>query len=212
MTRYRIFSIGETVVSIDASVIMLACIAGAVGLQFFLLYVVCIALVFIHELGHFLAARRHGLAVHNIALNFVGAATLISMLSSASPKTQFDVAVAGPLASLLASVILFMSYVLFPVEFVFNVAMLNLVFIFFGNILPLYPLDGGRMTLAIIMHMHSDKPHAQHLDKMIITQWYMGLITPAVICVLFGWVYALVVLVIAVVGLFMLLMQRRLKQ
>lgn len=209
MTRYRIFSFKDTDVSIETPVIILACVAAAIRLEFFLLYVVCIALAFIHEVGHFLVAKQHGLKVPNIVFNFFGAATEVSMLLFAPPMTQLKIAAAGPLASLLTSVVLFGLSMLFPAStFLFNVALLNFVFIFFGNILPLYPLDGGRILLAAIMHLNKDKNYARNLDKMIIAQWYVGLFIPCVICLFFGWVYALVVFALAVAGLLMLLAQR----
>ena len=80
-------------------------VAGTIGLL--------ISLIF-HELSHSLVARRHGLAIRGITLFiFGGVAEMVD--EPASPKAEFAMAIAGPIAS-LGLAIAFQALMVCPVE------------------------------------------------------------------------------------------------
>src|SRR5438309_951843 len=60
---------------------------------------VWIASVLIHELAHYLAARRHGGSPHEVVLWPLGG--LVQLSVPRSPAAEFAVALAGPLANAL---------------------------------------------------------------------------------------------------------------
>jgi Zn-dependent protease len=129
----------------------------------------------VHELGHALMARRHGIVVRRIDLFLFGGLTEMSR-DAASPGEDFKIAAAGPLATFcfvllclaidlaivgphrlihaaqlddtvrITPVLLSLSWLLF-----WNV--LLLVF----NLIPAFPLDGGRMTRAIVWRVTGEK-------------------------------------------------------
>ncbi len=129
----------------------------------------------VHELGHALMARRHGIVVRRIDLFLFGGLTEMSR-DAASPGEDFKIAAAGPLATFLfvllclaidlaivgphrlihaaqldttvriTPVLLSLSWLLF-----WNV--LLLVF----NLVPAFPLDGGRMARAIVWRVTGEK-------------------------------------------------------
>ena len=133
------------------------------------------ASLLVHELGHAFAARHHGILVKRIDLFLFGGLTEMSR-DAASPGEDFKIAVAGPLATFgfvliclavdlaivgphrlihaatlddtvsITPVLLSLSWLLF-----WNV--LLLVF----NLVPAFPLDGGRMTRAIVWKVTGDK-------------------------------------------------------
>jgi Zn-dependent protease len=133
------------------------------------------ASIVVHELGHALAARRHGIEVAGITISPLGGFALMSR-ESRSPREELDVAAAGPLATLaivVASVLAGFALV-GPERFVdaallatgadvtpvlltigFLVTM-NLIVLLF-NLIPAYPLDGGRMVRALVWRATGDR-------------------------------------------------------
>lgn len=125
--------------------------AGATGLLFF-----CSILV--HELAHSVMATRHSLPVRGITLFLLGGVSHISR-EARRPWIEFIVALVGPLMSLVvAAAMLGVAFFVAPVfltgrlrEGVTVVALLlgwtNLALAVF-NLLPGFPLDGGRVLRA----------------------------------------------------------------
>src|SRR5438876_1391770 len=111
--------------------------------------------VFGHELSHALMARMEGIEIEEIVLHpFGGLARLRTQPES--PGAEFRIAVAGPAASFILSLIGFGGMVL-TAKIEFNAGTAFFFFIGAGNLLlaifnlfPGYPLDGGRVLRAII--------------------------------------------------------------
>ena len=111
--------------------------------------------VFGHELSHALMGRTEGIEIDEIVLHpFGGLARLRSQPQS--PGAEFRIAVAGPAASFIFSLIAFAGMVLcslvtfnFGIAFFFFLGAGNLLLAVF-NLFPGYPLDGGRVLRAII--------------------------------------------------------------
>jgi Zn-dependent protease/CBS domain-containing protein len=123
-------------------------LAAVTGVLFF-------ASILLHELGHARVALREGVPVKGITLMILGGVAEISE----APKTagaEFRIAAGGPLVS-LALVILFQGLYLLdrnipplaaPSEWLARINLLLLLF----NLIPGYPLDGGRMLRAAVWH------------------------------------------------------------
>src|SRR5437764_3249483 len=111
--------------------------------------------VFGHELSHALMGRTEGIEIEEIVLHpFGGLARLKTQPEN--PKAEFRIAVAGPAASFLFSLVAFGGMVLtatlhfnFGTAFFFFIGAGNLLLAIF-NLFPGYPLDGGRVLRAII--------------------------------------------------------------
>src|SRR2546422_2874451 len=111
--------------------------------------------VFGHELSHALMAIAEGIEIEEIVLHpFGGLARLRTQPDS--PRAEFRIAVAGPAASFLFSLIGFVGAKLGAmagsnsvVAVCFFVGAGNLLLAVF-NLFPGYPLDGGRVLRAII--------------------------------------------------------------
>jgi Zn-dependent protease len=111
--------------------------------------------VFGHELSHALMGRTEGIEIEEIVLHpFGGLARLKTQ--PANPKAEFRIAVAGPAASFVFSLVAFGGMMLtatlhfdFGTAFFFFIGAGNLLLAIF-NLFPGYPLDGGRVLRAII--------------------------------------------------------------
>jgi Zn-dependent protease/CBS domain-containing protein len=129
----------------------------------------------LHELGHAFAARREGIDVHGIDLWLFGGLAKLSR-DSKTPGEEFRVAVAGPLVTLLIVAVCFGLATLFqgadraidlallengvapsPVELLvaFLGSMNALLLVF--NLVPAFPLDGGRITRALAWRVTNDR-------------------------------------------------------
>jgi Zn-dependent protease len=111
--------------------------------------------VFGHELAHALMARAEGIEIEEIVLHpFGGLARLRT--EPQNPRAELRIAVAGPAASFLFGVLAFGgsqvaalgNYAATLVVF-FLIAAGNFLLALF-NLLPGYPLDGGRVLRAIL--------------------------------------------------------------
>jgi Zn-dependent protease len=111
--------------------------------------------VFGHELSHALMGRTEGIEIEEIVLHpFGGLARLKTQPQN--PKAEFRIAVAGPAASFIFSVVAFAGMAVtatlrfnFGTAFFFFIGAGNLLLAIF-NLFPGYPLDGGRVLRAII--------------------------------------------------------------
>jgi Zn-dependent protease len=134
----------------------------------------------LHELGHALIARRNGLTVAGIDLWAFGGITRVS--ESENPGMEFRVAAAGPVVTLgvivacvLAGRLLVDSNSFFevavangnvhratpPLVWLSWVATINALVLVF-NLIPAFPLDGGRMAHAVIWWRTGDRNRATH--------------------------------------------------
>jgi Zn-dependent protease/CBS domain-containing protein len=110
--------------------------------------------VLLHELAHSLVARSRGLPVSSITLFIFGG---VSNLSEEPEKasTEFVMAFVGPLTSLVLSGILYLVFLVYPAQnslpgvTIFYLAYINLSLGLF-NLIPGFPLDGGRVLRSII--------------------------------------------------------------
>jgi Zn-dependent protease len=114
--------------------------------------------VILHELGHALVARRFGLPVHAITLFALGGVTEIADVPP-EPVRDFLVAVAGPAVSLVLALLGGMAwwFAHAPLALLLlHLALTNGAIVVF-NLLPGYPLDGGRAFWAVVAFLTDDE-------------------------------------------------------
>jgi Zn-dependent protease len=113
---------------------------------------VLFACVVIHEAGHSLVARRYGIAVSEIVLFAFGGVSRLEREPS-EPGAAARVALAGPATSFVLAAIFAVLAALPPRQSVLAQALEYLAAINAGlaifNLLPAYPLDGGRVVHAL---------------------------------------------------------------
>lgn len=133
------------------------------------------ASLIVHELGHAIAARREGIQVNRIELFLFGGTTYMSR-ESRTPGEEFRIAAAGPLGTLLFILLCLgidiglvgthrlihaalldgtvqITPVLLALSWLLPMNILILIF----NLVPAYPLDGGRIARALIWRITGDK-------------------------------------------------------
>jgi Zn-dependent protease len=154
-------------------------------------YVVAVAAVFLffvslvlHELGHALVARREGIEISGIDLWFFGGVAKLSR-DTQSPGAEFRIAAAGPLVTLVIVGIFLGLGALIQNGAALDVARLAgdaeasptiallgflasinaMLFVF--NLVPAFPLDGGRIARAIVWKITGNRNTATRIAGRI---------------------------------------------
>ena len=110
--------------------------------------------VVLHELGHSLVAMRYGFEIDSITLWIFGGIAQFTEMPE-DWKQEFTVAIAGPAVSVILGAGLYVVFVALPEQFgatrfvVGYLALLNVVLAAF-NLLPGFPMDGGRVLRALL--------------------------------------------------------------
>ena len=113
--------------------------------------------VVLHELGHSLTAMRYGYKIDSITLWIFGGGASLSEMPE-DWKQEFMIAIAGPLVSVALGGAFYAGVLVLPgggpalsaAQFVVGyLAMLNIALAVF-NMLPGFPMDGGRVLRALL--------------------------------------------------------------
>lgn len=118
--------------------------------------------VLLHELGHALMAQRFRVPVQSITLFAFGGVAEVEA-ESPTPGAEFAIAVAGPAASLVIAASTSGFWWLAGglnssgplAALVVHVALANTIMALF-NLLPGYPMDGGRVLRAVLWFLNDD--------------------------------------------------------
>lgn len=154
-------------------------------------YLVAVAAVFLffvslvmHELGHALVARREGIGISGIDLWFFGGVAKMTR-DSQSPGEEFRVAAAGPLVTLVVVAVCIGASLLVQDGAALDVARLAgdaeasptlallgflatinaMLFLF--NLVPAFPLDGGRIARSIVWKISGNRHSATRIAGRI---------------------------------------------
>jgi Zn-dependent protease len=107
-----------------------------------------IALLFVHEMGHVLEAKRQGLPVSvPVFIPFMGALITIKQMPHNAWR-EARLAIAGPIVGSLGALALYIAGVAYDSRPLTALAFLGFLINLF-NLLPVVPLDGGRITAAL---------------------------------------------------------------
>ncbi|HEK86079.1 MAG: M50 family metallopeptidase [Candidatus Saccharicenans sp.] len=129
------------------------------------------ASVLFHELAHSLIAKRQGEKVEDITLFILGGVARITE-EPEKPQKEFYMALVGPLSSFFLAIIFVLLALLtvrvspaLRVSFVY-LAYINAVLGAF-NLLPGFPMDGGRVLRAIIWKVTGDLKKATRIASSV---------------------------------------------
>ena len=129
-----------------------------VALAGLLLIISLFGCVVLHELGHALTARYFGISTLDITIYPIGGVARLQSMPKA-PRQEFLIAIAGPAVNLAIAAVLFVALLVTgqPVRPAFfangepallgSLMWMNLALVGF-NMLPAFPMDGGRVLRA----------------------------------------------------------------
>lgn len=117
------------------------------------------AIVVLHELGHALAARRFGIPTHDITLYPIGGISRLDHMPE-RPRQELVVAIAGPAVNAVLAIAIYAGLEVWgggadgdPLTiggaFAVQLMWIN-ISLFLFNLLPAFPMDGGRILRAAL--------------------------------------------------------------
>lgn len=115
--------------------------------------------VTIHELSHVIVARLFGLKTDRIIITPLGEIAEITNLSMACKNKRILIILAGPAINFIIALVLLLA----DETSFYTFARINLCIACF-NLLPVYPLDGGRLLQAVL----SEKTGVLNANRIVI--------------------------------------------
>ena len=130
------------------------------------------ASIVIHELAHSILAIRNNIPVREITLFVFGGVSQITR-EATHPRAELSIAVIGPLTSLaLAGIFYGLHFLLAGIQqdlaaiLMLWLAWINVVLALF-NLIPGFPLDGGRVFRALMWRRTGDYQKATHIASNV---------------------------------------------
>lgn len=124
-------------------------------------YLLLLAFVILHELGHIIVGLCMGLKIQTMKIMPMGVSVLFQ-LQKQNRNTKFWVSIAGPITNfVLAAIILAMP------EFILQETMIYInILVGTFNLLPIYPLDGGRILETVLLRFYPKDKIEDIINKL----------------------------------------------
>lgn len=137
----------ELIVRISPITFLMAVVFVAFGMAYE--FACSLTAVVLHECAHAKTAKHYGYALNEIKLMPYGAALCGS--AELAPRHEIAIAAAGPALNLALGLIFAAMWWLIPTSYVYTGTFcLCNMYVGLFNLLPIFPLDGGRIALAAL--------------------------------------------------------------
>ena len=146
---------------------------GYVGLLF--------VFVIMHEFGHALTARRFGVTTRDVIISPIGGVARLENLPS-KPQQELLIAIAGPMVNVVLVIFFIIVQLLnkhhilpqgerinliaSPADFIGYLLVMNGILVVF-NMIPAFPMDGGRVLRATLTIILKDKLKATKIASVV---------------------------------------------
>ncbi len=168
---------------LSTSLYWLMGILSAVGLFFSIVF---------HELSHSIVGRHYGIEIAGIKLFVFGGVSEMRNEPD-NPKAEFLMSIAGPLCSFILAGVFYLLFYLglalgwpAPIDgIIYYLALINLLLAIF-NLLPGFPLDGGRILRSLLWWWKKDLKWATRVAYLCGSGIGLGLIFMGIFLFIWG--------------------------
>lgn len=110
-----------------------------------------IVVLYLHEYGHYIMLRKLG--YDSVGMVFAVYGSSLKTCNHYKPKDEILISIAGPIVNVILIICTIALWWVFPTTYMFtrSFVICNAVVMLF-NLLPIYPLDGGRVLVASLSH------------------------------------------------------------
>lgn len=116
----------------------------------FIVFIIYTLTDFLHEVGHSIIAERQGYCLNKITLMPFGA-VVSGETCGMNSRDEFKIAIAGPLTNVIIAIFFVALWWIVPPVYAYtDLIVSSNVALALINLLPFFPLDGGRILLAVL--------------------------------------------------------------
>jgi len=149
--------------------------------------------ILLHELAHAVVARRHGIEVEEIDLWLLGGVSRLEGEAQA-PADELRFAAAGPAATAVIVVVLAIVWIAIqgylPAwgrALLYYALFINVAILVF-NLLPAFPLDGGRIARSLMWRHHGDRDRATAAAARLGRAFGWGIVVLGILAMFAGFI------------------------
>lgn len=122
--------------------------------------------VTLHEYGHFFVAKHYGYKIDSMIYSLSGAG--ITTKEEFKTKDEIKIALAGPIVNVVLILLIVCLWWIVPLSYLYTYDFLMAnVFVLIFNLLPLYPLDGGRIIVSLGSLKFNNKKRLIRISKIL---------------------------------------------
>lgn len=105
--------------------------------------------VILHEIVHYLTARKYGFSGFYIEIKPIGTILNLKDLNDADPVEDLVISLSGPIFNICCGLVFFIISYYYNSDFLYTCFLTNIALGLF-NLLPAFPLDGGRIFRDVL--------------------------------------------------------------
>lgn len=123
-----------------------------------------VVVVTLHEFGHYLMIKYYGYNIDSLVFSLNGAG--LKGNNNFKIKHELIISLAGPIVNIALIIVTIALWWMFPLSYLFTKEFLvcNIAVLCF-NLLPIYPLDGGRIITALLVSKGINKNKILRFNK-----------------------------------------------